>query len=72
MNLERILNMIIRQVMRRFISGGINKGMNMATRRGKAPEDTTVEDQAQAASARDAAKRARKAQQRATGRNGRP
>ena len=68
MNIERIITMIIRQVSRRFITRGIDAGIDMASR-GKrarqggsgASEQLTPEEHKHAAAAKDAAKRARQA-----------
>ena len=44
MNVERLINMILRQLMRK----GMNKGIEMASGRGKRPEDMTPEERAEA------------------------
>ncbi|WP_424833418.1 hypothetical protein [Ruegeria sp.] len=38
MNANRLINMILRQVMRRFVTRGIGAGMNRAGRSGQNPE----------------------------------
>lgn len=71
-NLNTVINMFIRLVMRRTMNAGINKGIEMAGRRGKSPTNGTAgaktagaklspEERAQARTSRDAAKRARQA-----------
>lgn len=57
MNIERLLRMILRFGGRR----AIGKGLDMATRRGKSPDEITPEEKVQARQARRAAKRARQA-----------
>jgi hypothetical protein len=61
MDLNRILNMIINTVLRRAVNGAINTGVNHLASKGKKPADMTPAEHAQASSARDLAKRARKA-----------
>lgn len=58
MNMERLINMILRRVMRT----GMNKGIEMAANRGKRPEDMTPEERA---SAKNSAQTARKLQRHA-------
>ena len=48
MNVNQIINMVIRQITRRLINGGINKGMDVASKsmkkRAPAPDRPPVED----------------------------
>lgn len=70
MNIERILNMVIRQVMRRLVNKGIGAGINAATKgRGAVdhkakpmpPQDLNAAEIEAQDAAKLAAKRARKA-----------
>lgn len=61
MDLNRLLNMVLRIFVRKGVNWGINKGVDYAARRGKPSGQMTQTDHAQARSARDLAKRARKA-----------
>ena len=56
MNAERLIRMGMRMLMRK----GMNKGVQMASRKGKAPEDMTSEEREQAENAQQMANRARK------------
>ncbi len=62
MDLNRIINMIVNTFVRRAVNGAINTGIDYAARRGKAPEDMTPEERAQAQDAKKTAQRARKMQ----------
>ena len=47
MNVNTIINMIIRQITRRLVNGGINKGMDMASKgmsKRRGPDARQVED----------------------------
>lgn len=68
MNVNAIINMIIRIVMRQLINRGIRGGMTMFGRRGKDQPPMTEADADQARRARQTAKNARQAM-RATRRN---
>jgi hypothetical protein len=57
--MDRIINMIINQVIRRFVNIGVNKGISHFAGKGKAP--TTPQDHVQTNAAREATKRARQA-----------
>ena len=57
MDFNRLINMVINTVLRRFI----NTGINFAAKRGKSNADMTQNDHAQANAGREMAKRARKA-----------
>jgi hypothetical protein len=57
MDLNRLINMIVRLFMRK----GVNAGINFAANRGKDPKDMTPEERQQAKAARQNAKRARQA-----------
>ncbi|WP_224823626.1 hypothetical protein [Cognatishimia sp. MH4019] len=60
MNANQIINMVLRMVMRRVIGMGVNKGIDMATKRGaKDPKDMTPEERMQAQQGKEAAKKAR-------------
>jgi len=61
MNLNQIVNMVMRTLMRKGINWGINKGTQVLSRRGMAAPPPTAADHAHSAQAREAAKRARKA-----------
>lgn len=65
MNLNQILNMVVKTFTRRLVNWGVNKGMDLAARRGTggaAPgAKATPVQQRQANAAREAAKRARQA-----------
>jgi hypothetical protein len=51
--------MVINQVVRRLVRSGVDKGFDLATRKGKRKEDMTAEDHEQAKMGRDMAKRAK-------------
>ena len=57
MNFERI----IRMLMRRLVNRGISAGINHVSRKGKAPEDMTPAERRKAREMRQNAKRARQA-----------
>ncbi|MGB3313136.1 MAG: hypothetical protein WBB85_01890 [Albidovulum sp.] len=61
MNAQRLITMIINTVTRRLINLGINKGIDLASRKGKPRDQMTAEDRKQAKNAREIAKRARQA-----------
>ncbi|MEZ5731388.1 MAG: hypothetical protein R3D97_03575 [Paracoccaceae bacterium] len=61
MDLNRLINMVINTVTRRLVNLGINKGIEMAARRGKTDGPMTAEERAQVKAGRDMAKRARQA-----------
>lgn len=56
MNMNRLINMGLRMLMRK----GVNKGIDLASRGGKQPEDMTVEEREQAKSAKQTAQNAQK------------
>jgi len=56
MNVDRLMNMVLRKLMRT----GMNKGIDLASRKGKRPEDMTPEERAQAKEASQTAKKAQK------------
>ncbi len=56
MNINGLINMGVRMLMRK----GINKGIDMAASRGKHPNDMTPEEREQAKSARDTANKAQR------------
>lgn len=39
MNVDRIINMVMRQITRRLVNGGINKGINVASSFGKSKNE---------------------------------
>ncbi len=57
MKIDRIITMILRRLMNR----GITQGINYAARRGKNPEDMAPAEKQRAAESRKTAKKARKA-----------
>lgn len=61
MNMQQLINMVIRTVTRRLINLGINKGMDVVARKGKPKGHITAGDRKQAQDARALAKRARQA-----------
>ncbi len=61
MNLNQIVNMVMRIFVRKGVNWGINKGTDVVARRGKSPAQMTHADHVQAGQARDMVKRARKA-----------
>jgi hypothetical protein len=56
MNIDRLITMITRKLMR----SGINKGIDLAARQGKAPEDMTPEEREQAKAASQTARKLQK------------
>jgi hypothetical protein len=58
--MDRFLQQMLNMAMRMFMKRGINAGIDMMARRGKAPADMTPEERAQAAKGRDLAKKAQK------------
>lgn len=56
MNVDRLIQMIARKLMR----SGINKGIDLAARKGKATEDMTAEERQNAQAAGQSAKEAQK------------
>lgn len=61
MNLNQIINMLIRMVMKRLMNFGITRGIEMAAGKGKAPAEMTPAERKAAGDMRAAAKRARQA-----------
>lgn len=61
MNVNQLINMIIRIVTRRLMNKGVYAGIDLAARRGKAKEDMTPEEREEARKAREIAKRGRQA-----------
>lgn len=61
MDLNRLLNMVLRIFIRKGVNWGVNKGIDYAARRGKSPGQMSARDHASAKQVRDLAKRARKA-----------
>ena len=56
MNMNRLINMGLRMLMRK----GINKGIALASTKGKRPEDMTPEERAQAKETQQTAQKAQK------------
>lgn len=56
MNMNRLINMGVRMLMRK----GMNKGISMAASKGKRPEDMTPEERAQAKGAQQTAQKAQR------------
>jgi diacylglycerol kinase len=54
-----MINMIVNIVMRKLINTGVNKGIDLASRKGKGQADSTPADHAQASAGKDTAKRAK-------------
>jgi hypothetical protein len=61
MNLNQLLNMVGRMVLRRFVNMGISKLFSLFTRRGKAAAPLTADEQVIADDATMTARRARQA-----------
>ncbi len=63
MNMNQIITMVIRIIMRKVLGRGIDAGINMATRRGGSEPDHNLapEDRASARMARKTARKARQA-----------
>ncbi len=60
MNMNQLINMAVRMLMRKGMNAGINKGVALAARKGKQPDAMTPEEQAQAKDAQQTAQKARK------------
>ncbi|MCB2093507.1 MAG: hypothetical protein KDE11_03790 [Rhodobacteraceae bacterium] len=61
MDLNRLINMVIRQVLHRLVRTGVDRGIDLATRKGKPKEQMTPDERKQAQMGKDMAKRARQA-----------
>lgn len=61
MDLGRLIQMIVNQLIRRFVNIGINKGIDAVANRGKSPQSMTPEERQAAQTTRAAVKRARQA-----------
>lgn len=61
MDMNRLITMIVNLFVRKAVNTGVNKGIDFAARRGKAPAEMTPGERSQAQDARELAKRARKA-----------
>jgi len=62
MNMGRLINMVINQILRRVVNAGINKGMRtMSKGQGATKSPNQPGSPSQAGTARDTAKRARQA-----------
>lgn len=59
MNIERMIMMIGRMIMRRVLHRGVDAGIDYASRRGKDREELTPEERKRAQSAKATAKRAK-------------
>jgi hypothetical protein len=58
---DRLINMLLRQLINRLLRKGVNGGIDLAAARGKPREDMTQAERQQARAARQTAKRARQA-----------
>lgn len=58
--MDRFLQQMLNMAMRMFMKRGMNAGIDLLSRRGKAPQEMTPEERKQAKSARDLAQKARK------------
>lgn len=45
MNVDRIITMVMRQITRRLVNGGINKGIDIASSLGKSDQDPSGKKQ---------------------------
>lgn len=61
MDLGRLVQMIVNQVIRRLVNLGMTKGIDTVANRGKAPRSMTPEERQAAQNTRAAVKRARQA-----------
>jgi hypothetical protein len=61
MDVQRLISMLGRMFLRKAMTKGLNAGIDLVARKGKAPADMTPADHDQARKARDLAKRARQA-----------
>lgn len=59
MNIERLFGMVVRQVMRRLVTKGVNAGIDLATKRRGAPGAS--DDREQKAAGRESVRRAQQA-----------
>ena len=59
--MDRIIQMILNKLLGRLVNTAVNKGVDYAARRGKAPEQMTAADHDQARQAKEMTKRARQA-----------
>ena len=59
MNVDQIINMVMRIVGRRLIGRGINQGIDLVARRGRKAEDMTPKEKQQAQTGKQMAKRVR-------------
>ncbi len=64
MNVDQMINMVVRMIMHRVLGRGVNAGIDMATRKFSKKDDVdpnSPEGKRQAAQAQDLAKRSRQA-----------
>lgn len=47
MNVDRLITMVMRQITRRLVNGGINKGIDMASNLGKGDQDQAADKPSQ-------------------------
>lgn len=59
MNIEQLINMILRRATRRLVNRGVDAGIDYAARRGRPDEVLTPEERRNAKAARQAARRAK-------------
>jgi hypothetical protein len=57
--MDRIITMVINQVIRRFVNIGISKGIDLVAGKGKPAAQMTTDEKAQARQGRETAKNAR-------------
>jgi hypothetical protein len=61
MDVQRLISMLGRMFLRKAMTKGLNAGIDLFARKGKAPADMTPADHEQARQAREMAKRAKQA-----------
>lgn len=63
MNLEKLIQMVVNQLVRKLVDLGVTKGIDRLAGKGKAGAQMTPEERDQAKGMRETVKRARKAMQ---------
>ena len=58
---QQMIDMVMKMILRKFLNKGINSGIDMATRKGKNPQDMTPEEREEVKRAKDASKNAQRA-----------
>jgi hypothetical protein len=61
MNMNGLINMVLRRLFRQAVNRGISGGINLAAGKGKPAAEMTPQERQQAAGAKQTAKRARQA-----------